>query len=273
VRSETARTGTAADFGEALLDAATPTPGGIVGPDGKPAPKRFNVYRNNVLVSLTEALADTFPAIERLLGEDYFKALAKAFILDHPPRSPVLIWYGDAFADFLETFPPLAGYPYLADVARLEWAWLAAYHAADAEPLDPAILGTLAADRVVDARFLRHPATHCLRSKWPVLSLVLANRFATDAPPDVKLDIPESVLITRPDLDVQMQLMRPGGDVFFEALGEGTLQMAAEAALTDDAAFQLSECLSDILTAGAFSDLELDGEPMSQQNQRAEKRG
>lgn len=263
--SEPARTGTAADFGDALLDAATPTPEGIVGPDGKPAPKRFNVYRNNVVASLTEALADTFPAIERLLGEDYFKALAKAFVQEHPPRSPVLIWYGDAFAGFVDTFPPLADYPYLADVARLEWAWLTAYHAADAEPLDPAVLGTLPAECVGDARFVPHPATHCVRSKWPVLSLALANRFAIDAPPDIDLGVSQSVLITRPGLDVQMQLMRPGGDVFFEALCEGTLQEAAEAASAADAEFQLPDCLSDILTAGAFSDLELDGEPMSQQ--------
>lgn len=273
MRSDEANSGTAARFADALIDAALPMPDGIIGPDGKPAPKRFNVYRNNVIVSLTEALSHTYPAIERLLGEDYFKALARAFVQEHPPRSPVLMWYGDAFVDFIEAFPPLADFPYLGDVARLEWAWLTAYHAADAEPLDPAVLGTLPAERVGDARFVRHPATQFVRSKWPVFSLAQANRFAVDAPPDIDLGVSQSVLITRPDLDVQIQVMRPGGDVFFEALGAGTLQEAAEAASVADAAFQLSECLSDVLTAGAFSDLELDGEPMSQQNQPAEKRG
>ena len=107
-----------ADFGEALWDPDAETPAGLIGPDGKIAPKRFSVYRNNVIVSLTEALEQTFPAIQNLLGEEYFKALARAFVVQHPPKSPVLIWYGADFAAFIEAFPPLEAYPYLATSAR-----------------------------------------------------------------------------------------------------------------------------------------------------------
>lgn len=133
----------AASFGRALLDPQMATPDGLTGPDGETAPKRFNVYRNNVIVSLCEALGESFPAVKALLGEEYFRALAQAFVTAHPPVSPVLIWYGAGFADFLDAFPPLKAYPYLGDVARLEWSWLQAYHAADAAPLDPAILGSV----------------------------------------------------------------------------------------------------------------------------------
>lgn len=259
MRSEALRSDSAAEFGAALITADAPTPVGIVGPDGKPAPKRFNVYRNNVIISLTEALAQTFPAIERLVGKDYFKALAKVFVTEHPPCSPVLIWYGDAFAEFIEAFPPLAGYPYLADVARLEWAWLQAYHAADAEPLNQQVLGAVPPERVGEIRFSLHPAARMISSRWPALSLALANRFAVDDPPHVNLEEPEAVLVTRPDLDVQLQLLRPGAVPFFQELGGTTLQEAAVGAFAAHSDFDLSASLSDLLAAGAFSALLFNG--------------
>ena len=252
---------TVSSFSAALTDADLPVPDGIVGPDGKPAPKRFNVYRNNVIVSLTEALAQTYPAIERLLGDDYFKALARSFVIDHPPRSPVLLWYGAKFPDFIEAFPPLGRYPYLADVARLEWAWLQAYHAADDEPLDPQVLGSVAPERVGEVRFKLHPAASCVSSPWPVLSIALANRFSPEDPPVVDLETSESVLITRPELDVGLQLMRPGADLFFRTLETHTLGQAANKALAEIPEFDLSGCLSDFLSAGAFSGLVVNDTP------------
>ncbi|POF31038.1 HvfC/BufC N-terminal domain-containing protein [Roseibium marinum] len=252
----TVRTGSG-EFGRALLDPEAAPPAGLVGPDGKAAPKRFNVYRNNVIVSLSEALGQTFPAIVSLVGDDYFNALARAFVTRHPPQSPVLMWYGGAFAGFLESFPPLAAYPYLADVARVEWAWLQAYHAADAAPLDPAALSAVAPEDVPAVRFTRHPAAAVVASKWPVLDLVRANRFATDAAAGIDLDEPQAVLVTRPDLEVGVFLLRPGGEVFLSALLEGsTLEGAAASALEKTSEFSLPDCLSDCLSSGAFTAIE-----------------
>ncbi|WP_299816499.1 DUF2063 domain-containing protein [uncultured Roseibium sp.] len=259
-RSESTDAGAAPgsrEFSEALLDPEAAPPAGLVGPDGKAAPKRFNVYRNNVIVSLSEALGQSFPAILSLLGEDYFNALARAFVTRHPPETPVLMWYGGAFADFLERFPPLAAYPYLADVARVEWAWLQAYHAADATPLNPAELSAVAPDKIAGVRFARHPAAAVVTSKWPVLDLVRANRFATDTADSIDLDAPQSVLVTRPDMDVGVFLLRPGGEVFLSALFEGTtLGEAAASALEKTSEFSLADCLSDCLSSGAFTAIE-----------------
>lgn len=250
----------ASDFGNALLDLDTPAPAGLIGPDGLNAPKRFNVYRNNVIVSLYEALGQSFPAIKTLLGEDYFNALARAFVQEHPPKSPVLLWYGAEFFDFLDAFPPLEAYPYLGDVARLEWAWLQAYHAADETPMDPGVLGNMDPEHVGLAQFEKHPATALVSSQWPVLDLARANRFQPDAAVEIDLQNPQSVLVTRPELDVDLYLLRPGGEVFVRHLLMGeTLGDAAVAAQTDNEEFSLSDCLSDCLTSGAFTGLKNDG--------------
>lgn len=241
-------------FSEALLEPESPLPRGIVGPDGKPAPKRFNVYRNNVVVSLCEALGKTYPSIKALLGEDYFNALARAFVSRTPPQSPVLIWYGAEFPDFVETFPPLEAYPYLADVARAEWAWLQAYHAEDAAPMDPAELGALPPDEVGDARFRRHPAAWVIFTAWPVLDLLRANRF--DEEVEIDLGTAQPVLITRPELDVELTLLRPGADLFLQGLFNGqSLGEAALAAQENCPDFSLSDSLSDCLSNGAFQGL------------------
>jgi len=245
-------------FGAALWNAERPVPDGVTGPDGKVSVKRFNVYRNNVIVSLIESLADTYPAIQKLLGEEYFAALARAYVDAEPPTSPILMKYGAGLAGFVERFPPLAGYPYLESVARLEWAWLTAYHAKD----DPVMAGeTLAQIPEADVGsvvFVPHAAARLVRSNWPVLSLALANRFDPEGGHDIDLEQPQSVLVTRPGYDVEMRLLRPGGDVFVSALLSGAmLQAAAERGAEASAEFSFADSLTDVLACGTFSSLDV----------------
>src|SRR5512139_1905424 len=93
-------------FAVALLDPALPTPAGLVGPDGKPSSMRFAVYRNNVIVGLTQTLKDAFPAVHRIVGSEFFHALARAYVVGALPRSPMLFDYGAGFPDFIGRFEP-----------------------------------------------------------------------------------------------------------------------------------------------------------------------
>ena len=168
------------DFTTALLDPDRPTPAGMVDPEGRPAGKRFDVYRNNVAASLTDALETGFPALVKLLGRDYFRSLAGLFLRAHPPRSRILSQYGAEMPAFLAAFAPLAKYPYLADVARLELALRRSYHAADAAPLetdglDPAALMAL--------RPRLAPASIVLSSPHPILGIWRHNMDPTPRAP------------------------------------------------------------------------------------------
>ena len=104
-------------FALALLDRTREMPPGIRAVGQTQPERRFNVYRNNVFVSLTEALVTRFPVCHALVGDEFFRAMARVFIELSPPRSPVLMTYGDDFGDFIETFPLARPVPYLADVA------------------------------------------------------------------------------------------------------------------------------------------------------------
>lgn len=241
-----------AGFAGALLDAAAPVPPGVVGPGGRPAPRRFAVYRNNVVSALANAVASSFPAVKRIVGDAFFRAMARAYVLAEPPRSPVLLDYGATFPDFIARFAPAASLPYLADVARLERLWREAYHAADAEPIAPAALGEIAEAELPGLIFTLHPSLRLVCSRYPALTIWRLN--VTDLPTTpVDFSVAEDALIVRPGAEVEVRIVPPGGAAFVTALAEGrTLLAAAETAQAADGRFDLAGNIAGLLAAGAF---------------------
>jgi hypothetical protein len=239
-------------FGAALLDPDLPLPVGVVGPRGKAASKRFAVYRNNVTVSLVKALAEIFPAVARLVGEDFFRAMARVYMTSEPPQSALLFEYGRGFPAFLEGFEPVAKLPYLPDVARLERIWLDAFHAADAEPLEPAALAAIPPDDLGDLLLTPHPATRVAVSSFAAVSIFSASR--ANRPLDqIKPLTPEAGLITRPADEVQIRILPPGAASFFAALIAGRrLGEAAQQILDQQPDFDLPGAISAMLESGAF---------------------
>ena len=236
----------------AILDPSRANPPTVTGPRGKQAVRRFNVYRNNVTVSLIDALADIFPAVQRITGKTFFRDMAREFVRAHPPASPLLFLYGHDFPAFIETFEHASRMPYLADVARLERAWLTAYHAADLEPLAPQALAAIDADRLGDATFTAHPAAALVRSRFAVFDIFDANR--TDDPVG-KIDAarPQNVLVTRPGTEVTVIALPDGHEAFFETLlAGGTLGEAAQAGMEAAGTFDINDAIGGILSTGAF---------------------
>lgn len=242
-----------AGFAAALTDPALPAPPEVLRQVKLPQSRRFDVYRNNMMVSLIEALETTFPVVRRLVGADFFKAAAKTHIRRAPPRSPVLLLYGEGFGDFLDGFPPAAGVPYLGDVARLEWARVKAYHAADAAPLGIDRLAGLPQDTLPDLRFTLHPSLSLIASRYPLASLWAATGGA-DPAAEVDMKRGEAVAVLRPALSVDVRLLPPGGHGFMARLAAGaTLGEAAEVAAGSCADFDLAEHLQGLFQLGAVT--------------------
>lgn len=233
-----------ARFAQALRSSALPP--GVTGPD---ADLRFAVYRNNVAHSLRQALAARFPVIERLVGEAYFTALAGVYLDQSPPASPVLLGWGATFPAFLAGFEPLAAYPYLADVARVEYARGLAFHAADAPLIDPAAL--TGADPA-QMRLALHPSVQMIRLQHPAVSIWAANQ--PGAQPGPLPAGPEIALILRnPDYDVPVSAITPGDAALLEALAEGApLLVAAETAQAIEPGHDAGRLLIALMRSGAF---------------------
>ena len=250
-----------AAFAAALLDPERAAPAGLTGPNGKRAVKRFAAYRNNVVVGLVDALASTYPAVQRIVGEPFFRAAARLHALTSPPTSPLIAEYGRGFPDFLAAFEHARSMPYLPDVARIERAWLDSYHAADAAPLDPAALGTVPPERLGEVRLVPHPAMRVVRSPFAAVSATALNR-STGEVPRIDVSVAEDGLIVRPALEVSLTALPPGGAAFILALSDGRpLGEAAALATADHPDFDLAANIGGILAAGAFTGLTLDPLP------------
>jgi hypothetical protein len=243
----------AAVFVPALLDPKLATPPAVTGPNGKAANKRYNVYRNNVTVSLINALAAVFPATMGITGPDFFRAMARLHIRAMPPSSPLLFEYGRDFPDFIERYEYAKSIPWLSDVARIERAWLDAYHAPDAEPLAARALGCIPQECLAEVVLVPHPAMRIVCSNYPAVTIFAANRTAGPAV-HIELTEAENGLVTRPRLEVMVRRLPPGGAVFLTHLAAGEpLGMAAASALADSPTFDLAANSAGMLEAGVFT--------------------
>ncbi len=243
----------------ALLDAACPVPAGLRTWNGSDPAPRFAVYRNNVVTSLVAALADTFPVVRELVGGEFFDAMARLFVAAHPPASPVLTEYGDRFPAYIESFPPTAAVPYLADVARLERQRVRTFHAADAPALDAAHVAARLADpdALASARVTLHPSAAVLVSRFAIVSLWAAHQGHGDIA-QVDPDLPEAALVLRRDDDAAVIGVGHAAAAFIGALADGgTLAAAADAGAqadpADGVAFDLAAALSLLIGHGVIS--------------------
>lgn len=245
-----------AAFAAALLDPGAATPPGLRAWNGHEPTRRFGVYRNNVMASLCSALADTFAVVQAMVGEEFFRAMAAAYVRRSPPASPLLLLHGRGFADFIAGFAPAAGVPWLADTARLEYARAEAFHAADAPILQPqALAGALQlGERLGQLRLVLHPAVRLVASPYAIASLWQAHQDGGPELSGIDPRVPQTVLVTRPQWAVRTVACEAGSWAFAEALREGLdLGTCAGAALAHDRAFDLSACLAQLLAQGALS--------------------
>lgn len=210
------------DFAAALL---TRDAGGFsarVRVDRLPAAARFQVYRNNVFISLTVALADVYPVVQRLVGEPFFNQLARRFIRAHPSRSGNLHDFGRELASFLGRLPEASALAYLVDVAALEWAYHEVFHAANAGGLDVTRLGEVPEDGLDRLRFSLHPATRLVASRYPILAIWEANQREADADTEIDLDTgADHLLVARRELDRLIVRLTPGELALLAELAAG----------------------------------------------------
>jgi hypothetical protein len=213
----------------------------------------FQIYRNNVFVSLTAALAAVYPVVQRLVGEGFFKYVANAFIRAYPPQSGNLHDFGAELAEYLAAFPACAELRYLPDVARLEWAYHAVFHA-DAPAFDVAALAAIPTEHYAALRFGLSPAARLLASEFPMLAIWRANQTAA---PETSVDLDaggDRLLVFRRELEVEFKLLRAGEYALLTAFQYGTaLQEASAAALQADADFDLARCLQQHAALGTIT--------------------
>ncbi len=228
-----------------------------------PAARHLQIYRHNTFANLTDALIADYPVVHRLVGEGFFAYAADSYIRRHPPRSGNLHDFGDGtepraagqgcpgcgfggdFAGFLAAFPAAQTLPYLPDMARLEWAWQEAYHAAETAPLSLDALAAVAPEHYGSLVFRLHPSARLLASDYPLLRIWQVNQ--PDCEGDPAVDLAEGaarLLVVRRGLDVEIEPLAAGEYAWLTALAAGQpLAAATGTALAAAADFDVAQAM------------------------------
>jgi hypothetical protein len=216
--------------------------------------KRLAIHRHHIASSLARVLATTFPTVQTLVGADFFRQAAQAFVTGELPTQPVLAEYGAGFPEFVETYAPAAGLPYLADMARLDWALNVAFHSPRRPCLSAADLSVVPPELLATSPMLLAPGTALVRSRYPIDLIWAASQPGAS---DEKQDIgrgPACVLVLRRPDDAGFLGLSLGEATFVAGLKEGqTVEKAAGAAFAADSAFNLSRSFGRLVVCEAFA--------------------
>lgn len=237
-----------ADFSGALLDPEAAMPARLG--QGAQTAARFAVHQHTCRGALLAALRSAYPAIVVALGDEYFDALAVEFIRQSPPSSPVLQEYSPLFAHFLEGFAPLAQWPWLGDVARIDWARRDAFHAMDAEPLGAWQLRLWPVQSLLQASLRLHPSLRTLDSVHPAWLLWQRQQAPLDPSPD-HLWQPQSVQVWRVDGQVRQRPLGAGDASLRHSLADGrTVGQALHQSQAIDPAFNAAAAFAALVGDG-----------------------
>lgn len=216
----------------------------------------FAVYRNTVLAGCTDALRANFPSVEALTGPAWMQDAAAAYAKTTPPDDPRLIHYGAAFADFLEQIQAQHGLPYLADVARLDFAWCEVFSA----PREPCLaLADLAGMTAADLANSYLAPRSSVRWRWfaqhPAFSLWRYSREGQPWPNDHPW-VAEGAVLSGTDEGVALQALEVGGCAFLDACAQGLpLEQASLIAQASQPDLDFTDLLGRLLAAQAFRPL------------------
>lgn len=243
-------------FASCLFDANADSVLGLVEAEGFSAAERVQIYRNNLFISLTDALQAIYPSIQRLVGEGFFKYLANSYIRAYPSQSGNLHDFGRHLTAFIKEFEPAATVPYLTDVARLEWAQHEVFHAAEHSPLDLHRLATVPDERRSELRFYLHPASRLIASRYPVFSIWEACQNESETAQTVSADDHgEQVLVVRPQERIEIHRLNHAEHTFLKSLEGGyRLESAYARAANVDKRFDLTAILQKHITLSTLVD-------------------
>lgn len=211
---------------------------------------RLDVYRNAYYIRLQEALAHDFPILLAVMGDDVFGREMASYLQAHPSTASSLRYIGQHLSQWFYQHNK----PELADVAKLEWAVLKAFDAADAEVMLSESLQSILPEHWEQLRFTLQPSVTLLKTSINAMSLWSAH--LKKAPlPDIQFEHSESLVVSRASDGPVVRAIPPTHYIFYEALAESrtlgeVCEYLARIEPQSDVSYIAAQCLSQALSNG-----------------------
>ena len=222
---------------------------------------RLSIYKNNFYFSLIEVLADTFPTVKKILGDEFFKATCQNYLQQTPPTSPIVLESGEQFPAFLKNFKPISHIEYLADVAMFDWYRQCSYHSPFETALNQEDFQKFNPNHLVFSKVTPVDSAFILSSNYAVYSIWELNQAPESQKQQVDSNDKESVLIIQDDGDIQVYLLDENLYEFLNLLTqENTIANALEHVMSSEPEFNASAAIAFIIQSGFAKNLSYEGE-------------
>ena len=217
---------------------------------------RLAIYRNNVRSTLHGALQDVYPVVKRLVGEDFFRQMAREYLMQHPSPSGDLHEFGATFPAFITNYPEAAGLIYLADTAKLEWLYHQLFHAAEHPALNLERLAEILPEQYAGLKFSLHPASALLTSPFPIHRIWAINQAQYVGDDSINLnDGGVCLLLSRSGFTITITPIAQGEFIFLQQLAQKIgFSEACETALDSDQQLDLNACFQHFIVDGIIVD-------------------
>jgi hypothetical protein len=179
---------------------------------------RLAIYSDAYRLRLIEALEGNYPVLAQLLGVDQFAAVAREYIDAHPSQNYSIRWFGHRVAEFFNV--TRSDQPWLAELARWEWATAHAFDAADAIPLTQADVATLPPENWAGLMLRTSPSLTHLQLTSNIVAIV-KTAAADEALPEPKSSPATDWCIWRQDLKVRYRQLDSAETQVIDALHHG----------------------------------------------------
>ncbi len=223
--------------------------------------QRINVYRNNIEATLVESLESIYPVSHALVGENYFRHMARAYVREHAPDTGDLRNYGEHLPQFMHSMPGTENFAYLFDIAKIDWACHISFHAVSEIHLPITSLSQFSVDVYESLLFTMNPAAAAVRSEFPIFDIWdYATSDNTDKPaPDINVQ-GQQVLICRTENTVKVvQIDQNFYDMFFLFNQQQTLATVFQSLLEANPEYNLQEGLNSLFAYGLVTEIKVDG--------------
>lgn len=187
---------------------------------GDPGHARLGVYSNGYLARIYESVSDNFEAVRKIIGEKEFSKMSNEYAAKYPSTHYNLNYGGKFFPEYLEKHPLTKTFPFLPELAHLEWGFVELFDGVYEKPFDLQALASLSMDDWPKVRFSFQAHLFIYRASWPVLDIWRA-RNNQEINPEKNLKQNQDILLFRVDTEIRTRVMDFNECDLLQALQKG----------------------------------------------------
>jgi hypothetical protein len=181
--------------------------------------KRLSIYGNGYFGRIIEVLGDNFSSVKNAAGEDPFEEMAHSYLEKHPSTFKSVDDIGAELPNFLKRHPLSKKFPFLPELAAIDWAAHRSFYADDYPTLDPMKLKHISEETWKNATFEFDPSVRLMTFEWPLIELWRSDgKWSARKLRALKKEKIWAMIFRTPEKNVRLRALEPAQFYFLAQL-------------------------------------------------------